>query len=142
MNLIELCPTITIPALKQALIDAFESVYGLKSTPGVLTEADRRRVAELREHYASWDWRFGQKLPFTFRCEGRFAWGGVELQLLVNEGILLSVAVYSDDMDFAFPPALEKALTGCPFSLNALSARLEGVPHGMDVFSLLQQQEI
>ena len=137
VNLTELCPSLTIPALKQALIDAFEEVYGLKSMPRTFTEADRQRIAELREIYASWDWRYGQKLPFTFRCEGRFPWGGVEIQLRVKEGVITEAAVYSDDMDFAFPPALETVLTGCRFRVDALSDALQTVPHGADILGLL-----
>ena len=142
VNLKDLCPAITIPALKHALIDAFEGVYGLKSTPKAFTETDESRIAELRETYANWAWRFGQRLPFTFHCEDRFTWGGVELQLRIDEGVIRQAAVYSDDMDFAFPPALEKALIGCRFALDALAERLQAVPHGADVLSLLQQQEI
>lgn len=137
VNLIELCPALTIDGLKKALVDAFEGVYGLKSEPLPFTEADERRVAELRETYASWAWRFGQKLPFTFRCEGRFPWGGVEIQLQINEGVIQNAAVYSDDMDFAFPPALKAALIGCRFNSAALAERLRDVTHGEDMLDLL-----
>ena len=140
VNLRELCPAITIQDLKKALADTFESVYGLESKPLVLP--DEAPVARLRETYESWAWRFGRRLPFTFRTEGRFAWGGVEVQLRIDEGVIRGVAVYSDDMDFSFPPALEKALMGCRFAPDALSDRLQAVPHGADVLSLLQEQEI
>lgn len=140
VNLKELCPAITIGALKQALVAAFESVYGLKSTPRVFTEADKRRVAALREQYAGWAWRFGQRLPFTYRVEGRFPWGGVEIQLQVNEGVIRQAAVYSDDMDFTFPPALEAALVGCRFDSDALSLAIQRVPHGADILALLKQE--
>ena len=137
VNLRELCPTLTIDGLKKALVSAFEEVYGLKSAPLVLSDA--ARVVELRETYASWAWRYGQRLPFTFRCEGRFPWGGVELQLQVNEGVIQTVAVYSDDMDFSFPPALKKALTGCPFRADALADAVKAVPHGGDILDLLMR---
>lgn len=140
VNLRELCPGLTIEALKKALADAFEKVYGLPTAPKALTDADSARIAELREHYSSWDWRYGQKLPFTLRCEGRFPWGGAELQLQVNEGVVQRAAVYSDDMDFAFPPALEKALTGCRFDPDALGQALTAVPHGADILTLLEQE--
>ena len=140
VNLKELCPSITVDGLKQALMNAFESVYGLESAPRVFAEAEERRIAELRETYSSWAWRFGQRLPFTCRVEGRFPWGGVELQLQIDEGVIRQAAVYSDDMDFAFPPALEKALTGCAFRRDALADRLAAVPHGMDILTLLQQE--
>ena len=140
VNLRELCPDLTIDGLKKALVDAFESVYGLKSASRVLNDADKARIDELREQYASWDWRYGQKLPFTLRVEGRFAWGGAELQLTVDEGVIQRVAVYSDDMNFAFPPALEQALTGCRFDANALGQALGTVPHGEEILTLLEQE--
>ena len=142
VNLVELCPSLTVDELKGALTAAFEAVYGRKSTPRVLTGEDQARVSALRAQYAGWPWRFGQKLPFTFDCEGRFPWGGVEIQLRIDEGVVKQAAVFSDDMDFASPPALETALTGCRFALPALHTALQPVPHGTDVFSLLQQQEI
>jgi len=140
VNLKELCPSITVDGLKKALMNAFESVYGLKSELRIFTEADERRIDGLRETYAGWPWRFGQRLPFTCRVEGRYAWGGVEIQLRIDEGVIRQAAVYSDDMDFAFPPALEGALTGCPLDLSAFRDRLLTVPHGMDILTLLQQE--
>ena len=140
VNLKELCPSITVDGLKQALVNAFESVYGLESVPRVFSEAEERRIAELREQYSSWAWRFGQRLPFTCRAAGRFPWGGVEIQLQVNEGVIRRAAVYSDDMDFAFPPALEAALAGCVFRRETLADRLAAVPHGTDILTLLEQE--
>ena len=140
VNLKELCPDLTIDSLKRALVAAFESVYGRKSAPRGLTETDERRVTELRAQYSSWAWRYGQRLPFTCRIEGRFAWGGVELQLHIDAGVVQNAAVYSDDMDFTFPPTLEKALVGCPFRSDALSDALQTVPHGGDILTLLEQE--
>lgn len=137
VNLKELCPEITVDGLKQALTDAFEEVYGLKSAPRAWTAADESRVAELREQYAGWPWRFGQKLPFTCRVEGRFPWGGVEVRLDVDAGAVRAARVYTDAMDYALAPALEKALTGCPFDRTALAARLKDVPGGADILELL-----
>ena len=142
VNLRELCPALTIDGLKQALVDAFESVYGLKSAPRVLTDTDERRIAELRETYAGWAWRYGQRLPFTCRIEGRFAWGGVELQLDVKGGIIRAAKLYTDAMDHGLAAETEAALTGCRFALPVLEKALQPVSHGADMFSLLQQQEI
>ncbi len=71
---------------------------------------------------------------------GRFPWGGVEVQLCINEGVIRQAAVYSDDMDFAFPPALQAALTGCAFRRDALADRLADLPHGTDILTLLEQE--
>ena len=142
VNLLELCPTLTIDGLKKALVAAFEQVYGLQSAPRRFTEADDKRVQELREIYQSPAWRLGKRFDCTFRCEDRFSWGSVEIELTVAEGRVQRAVVYSDDMDFAFPPALEQALTGCPLNGVDLAQALTSVPHGADILTLLQQQEM
>jgi len=142
VNLVELCPGITVGALKKALVDAFEGVYGHRSATRPLTEADEKRVAELKTVYESWDWRFGQSLPFTWRSEGRFAWGGVELQLIVEEGVVRAARVYTDAMDHSLAARVEAALEGCRFDLRALAKELGSLPQGADILSLLQQQEM
>ncbi len=133
VNLMELCPELTIPALKEALVTAFEKVYGLQSVPRIFTEADQRQVAQLRETYASWSWRYGQKLPFTCRCEGRFSWGGVELQLAADGGIVRAVKVYTDAMDHDLATEAEAALTGRSLRKEDLRQALKGSRLNQDV---------
>ena len=140
VNLKELNPAITVDMLKAAMKQAFREVYDLPlCPPPVLDEA---RIEELAAHYASDAWLFGQKLPFTLRCEQRFPWGGIELQLFVDRGVIQSAAVYTDDMDPETAPTLREALIGCPFSLTALKARIEPLPHARDLIQMLTEQEI
>jgi lipoate-protein ligase A len=142
VNLKELNPAITVDMLKAAMKQAFSEVYGLPlDLPPVIDEA---RVKGLSAHYASDAWLFGQKLPFTFRCESRFLWGGIELQLFVDRGVIQNAAVYTDDMDPALAPKLRTALTGCPFSLAEMRERIETepLPHARDIIQMLTEQEI
>ncbi len=140
VNLKELNPAITVDMLKAAMKQAFREVYDLPlCPPPVLDEA---RIEELTAHYASDAWLFWQKLPFTLRCEQRFPWGGIELQLFVDRGVIQSAAVYTDDMDPETAPTLREALIGCPFSLTALKARIEPLPHARDLIQMLTEQEI
>jgi hypothetical protein len=44
----------------------------------------------------------------------------VQLQLNAKEGIITGAKLYSDAMDWALPAILEKALTGCRFSTEAM----------------------
>ncbi len=142
VNLSELNPAITVDMLKAAMKQAFSEVYGLPiSAPPAIDEA---RVEELTAHYASDAWLYGQKLPFTFRCESRFSWGGIELQLSVDRGTVTDAKVYTDDMDPETASKLRDALLGCPFSLAALQTRIEteSVPHARDIIQMLTEQEI
>ena len=87
-------------------------------------------LRELRAKYASDAWLYGPKLPFTLSVEDRFPWGGIELQLQVEGGVIRAARVYTDAMDETLAPRLEAAFWGCPFRLPALQARLEqsGLP--------------
>ena len=124
VNLMELCPTLSIDGLKKALVEAFEKVYGLKSAPRILTEADTARIAQLRETYASWDWRFGQRLPFTCRAEGRFAWGGVETQLDVDRGPSAPPGSTPTPWTTTWRPGWRQLCSGVPFKGKPCSRRL------------------
>lgn len=142
VNLKELDPAVTVDALKAAMRAAFAKVYGREAEP--YTAIDHARVEVLRALYASDTWLFGHRLPFTFACEARFPWGGVELQLNVDCGAVTNAAVYTDDMNHETAQALQTALIGSPFSLSALSERIEArsVPHARDLISMLSEQEI
>ena len=91
---------------------------------------DEFELSALRAKYASDAWLYGPKLPFTISVEDRFPWGGVELQLKVNEGVIQAAKLYTDAMDETLAPRLEAALTGCSFRLPELQARLaqSGLP--------------
>ena len=123
VNLKELNPAITVDALKAAMRQAFSEVYGLPlDLPPVIDEA---RVKGLSAHYASDAWLFGQKLPFTFRCESRFLWGGVELQICADRGVITDAKVYTDAMDDGLADKLKAALIGCPLRKEAIRQALQ-----------------
>ncbi len=86
--------------------------------------ADEFDLSELTAKYASDAWLYGPKLPFTLSVEDRFPWGGVEIQLNVNEGVIRAAKVYTDAMDETLAPRLEAVLPGIPLRSEALSAAL------------------
>ncbi len=126
VNLKELCPSITVDGLKQALVNAFESVYGLESVPRVFAEAEERRIAELREQYSSWAWRFGQRLPFTCRAAGRFPWGGVEVQLTLRDARIVQARVYTDALDTGLAEAAAARLKGAAYDPASIRQAFSG----------------
>lgn len=142
INLLELSPSLTISSLRAALLDAFGSVYGL---PVQLWEnLDEEAILKLQAHYSSWDWLYGRNIPCTLSCEGRFNWGSVRLELQIDAGFVKNCRVYSDSMDWNVAPAIETALIGCPFRLDALQHKLlDSCPqYGAEVFQLLKEQNI
>lgn len=120
INLCEVRPDLTITLLQNALKDAFGAVYGLPVEVIRSGSLDETAVLDLAEHYRSWDWLYGKKIPFQFSCEGHFTWGEIRLEFQVDEGRIKNCRAYSDSMDWQTAPALEGVLLGCPFHRQSM----------------------
>lgn len=127
-NLSDLNPEITIPALTEALREAFSGEYGpADALP--MAALDAGRLAALEAEYADWDFRLGKALPFDATLEHRFNWGGVTLELSLKGGRVASARVYSDAMDEAMVSTLAPALAGARYENKALGAALRALGH-------------
>ena len=122
MNLSEASSAITVQSLKNALTVAFTKVYGYDYDMIILSEGDKAKIDELRKKYASEEWRFGQKIPFTQTIENRFSFGEVQLHLDVNEGRINAVKVNTDSMDTSVSEKIEEALKGAMYRKEELLA--------------------
>ena len=109
-----------------------------------LAEAYGPDLRALTRRNRSWAWNYGRQLPFTFRCEGQFAWGNLQLHLQVDGGIVRHAQAFSDAMDWEIAPALEKGLANCPFSLPALCQVVADCcpAQGAELCQMLTEQEI
>ena len=94
-NLRELNGEITLDSMKASLTAAFSTVYG-----GAVEKIEVSPDPQLVERYRSWDWNYGQKLPFTFEWEERLALGCVRIEAEVErEKMKVGVQVYSAKLD-------------------------------------------
>ncbi len=125
VNLKELCPEITIPALCEALVGSFGQVYGCRPEPIKEGGIDFSRVKELEAGFASWDWKFGRNVPFSWQTQRRFPWGGVQVQLSVEKGRVADAAIYSDAMEGEFIASLPALLIGRTFDAPSLVQALD-----------------
>ena len=125
VNLRELNPQITIASMKDAMIRAFVKVYDRPMTVITDKDFDHAAIDALRQRNASWEWNYGQKLPFTAELETRFPWGCVQLCMQVENGNVTGARVYSDAMDWQLPERMEALLLGARFEKDAVCARLQ-----------------
>ena len=146
VNLKELCPSLSIERMKEEMLLSFQSVYGLQTEELSEEGFDLDYVNRLQERNASWEWNYGKSLPATFACEERFPWGGVELRLLVEKGMVTEAAVYSDAMEWDIAEILRSALTGCRFSQMQMQEAINGsaLPENIrqDLCGLIEKQNI
>jgi lipoate-protein ligase A len=66
-----------------------------------------KTVPQLNKYYEElkdWDWVFGRTPQFNHQFETRFPWGGVEVHLNSNKGIIEETKIFSDSL---FPPLIE-----------------------------------
>lgn len=125
VNLSSLCEGMTIGSLSEALFDAFTREYGL--APREDAEAvELPGYAELLSRNETWEWNFGAALPFDFQVEKRLSFGELQLCLSLRDGHVVEATAYTDALDVSLAPRLEAALIGCPFTPEALSARVPG----------------
>jgi len=129
INLRELSPSLTIPMLERYMEEAFCRIYGFSAEPIVFSEDAQKQIEQTSKELSSWEWLYGQKLPFSISLEDRFSWGSIQLQLQVNSGKITGVQVYSDAMQWQLAEDVQKVLLGLPFSAdamcNALNENLE-----------------
>lgn len=118
VNLSELNPAITAESLGPRLKDAFIEEYkGADSQFSILNFDDligRPEVRALYEEFASDEWRFGRWRSFTAQHSAQFDWGGVELQLTVDQehGVVTDVQISSDALDLAALDEARRLLIG------------------------------
>ena len=146
INLIELKPDLTVERLAHAMVEAFETVYGLTARELRKTDLDAAEIERRYQRFHSYDWVYGKSVPFSFSCSKRFVWGELTLQFAVENGICADAAVWTDAMDAGFAAPLTDALRGCRFSVSALCERVHSVeactPYADDVCALLRAQDV
>lgn len=118
---------ITPETLSVALIEAAGHAFGAEPEPFDRARLDGAALAERTAFFASHAWRFGRTLPFTHRFDERFAWGGADINLVVEKGLVGDVRAYSDALDADFIGRVEDALRGCRYEARALDAALAAV---------------
>ena len=121
-NLSEYKPGLSIDEMSDALIEAFEEIYGKSDkTWHDVDWMDRDTLLRLYEKYSSWDWRYGETPKFDIEFSERFKWGGVEIGLKLENGRISKAYVYSDAMDEEFIGMLPESLKGCIFVQDSMA---------------------
>lgn len=132
VNLGSLSDSISVDSLSDSLARSFAGDAPVRS---VRINDEIKKDAEF---FASDEWLFGRKIDFTHSFGGRFPWGEIKLCFKVSGGMVEECKVYSDAMDEALAPYIEKAFAHKPFSYDALSKALgENLPEAKDIAELI-----
>ena len=110
-NLQDLNPEVTTDAMRQALRESFEELYGAyeELEPAFL---DNPEVKETYALYSSWEWKFGKSPECETSCSRRFDWGDLEVYRKLNAMHISEIMVFSDMLDAELPGKIEELLLG------------------------------
>ena len=145
VNLKELSPYISIPALSDKLIESFSRYASSNGTEAAepvrvsavdtVIEADGETIplwntspeidtdgsfCTRYQKFASWEWRFGETYPFNATIERRFDWGTVFVEMFVENGTIKNASVSTDAMEADLGEVLSAAIKGVKLSENEL----------------------
>ena len=123
-NLVDYIPDLTLEALKKALREAFEEVYGLTSNECKMEDLDQKEIEMRTKHFSSWDWRFGRKIDFQYEISKRFSWGQMNIQFQVDKGKISDVNVYSASLKPMTIEKLPKYLKGIRYHKKNICSEL------------------
>jgi lipoate-protein ligase A len=110
-NLKALNPEVTTDAMRQALKESFEEIYGEFEELDIKT-LDNQEVKETYDLYSSWEWKFGKSPECETSYRRRFDWGELEIYLKLNAMYISEIMVFSDMLDVELPGMIEKLLLG------------------------------
>jgi lipoate-protein ligase A len=110
-NLKALNPEVTTDAMRQALKESFEEIYGEFEELDIKI-LDNQEVKETYDLYSSWEWKFGKSPECETSYRRRFDWGELEIYLKLNAMYISEIMVFSDMLDVELPGMIEKLLLG------------------------------
>lgn len=129
VNLSELNPDLTIEKMIQYMSESFEEEYGKAEEIIYGTESmDHKILEDLYKKYSSWEWRYGETPKFDIELSQRFQWGGVDIGLQLEKGIIKKASIYSDAMDEQFIESLPAVFEGCLFKSDCIADKIRKTP--------------
>lgn len=124
-NLKNLYPNLSHEDLFEALVQAFCNHYGVEVTPEYISPDNTPNLPGFEKQYAlqqAWDWNFGSVMEFSHHLSERFTWGGIDLHLNVNRGVITEAKLFTDSLVLDPLEVLENALPGKRYEPSEIEA--------------------
>lgn len=99
------------------VIDKFCEMCNTK--PNIITKEDiekSKEICSIIDKYRSWQWNFGETIQYNVKFEKKFKWGLIETEMLINDGYIQNIKLFTDCLineDFS---KLSNNLIGVKFS--------------------------
>ncbi|MBD2779731.1 lipoate--protein ligase A [Xenorhabdus szentirmaii] len=129
-NLSELLPDVTHEKICGGIIEAFfdyfnETVQAEVISPQILP--DLPGFSDVFAKQSSWEWNFGQAPAFSHILDTRFRWGGVELHVDVEQGVINRCQIFTDSLEPAPFELLAEKLVGVVYQPKAVGQMVQQI---------------
>ncbi|AQS52747.1 Lipoate-protein ligase LplJ [Jeotgalibaca dankookensis] len=93
-----------------------------------LTDADWKRVYEIREEYfGNWDWNYGKSPNYAIETRRRFPIGAIDFAFNVSGGKITEAKIYGDFFGLGEIKDVEEALVGTKYTKEALIEKFDSL---------------
>lgn len=114
VNLKEIKNDLNVDVLKNTLIEKFNNIFNTDEIH-YIDENSELKLKQYINKYKSWEWNFGSSPQFDIVFKNRFTWGEVDINIIVEDGVVIDLKVYSDCNDPRFSQNIEVILKGVKF---------------------------
>ncbi len=116
VNLSSLNPDITIESIKAAMIDCFDSEYGVKSESICPTLTDMAYYS----FFADDLWRYGRQGEADIDVNGSFDFGQLRVRLSIKNGMITESELITDAMEYYVFESIQSRMKGLIWSQESL----------------------
>lgn len=147
-NLKQINMEIDTEAVKKALLEAFNEVYGLQALEIKENEINYEEIKSLEEKFSSETFIYGKNMQGDLSLKERFSWGGIEINLKIKGNKIEDSEICSDAMDWQFAELLEEALKNIVFSREDMTKAVKGIKNALaadiykDILGLIENCNI
>ena len=102
-----------IETLKKDLLEALTKVYWLPYEQLVVDNINKEKNEDP-------NWLYRKELESDYSLSNRFSWGELYFKLVIKEGIIVNLTVFSDSMDIEISEIIEKVMINSSFDTSLL----------------------
>ncbi|MDX7999409.1 lipoate--protein ligase [Xenorhabdus sp. Reich] len=129
-NLSELLPDITHEKVCRGIIAAFFEYFGETAKAEIISPQALPDLPGFSDTFAkqsSWEWNFGQAPAFCHTLDTRFRWGGIELHVDIEQGVISRCQMFTDSLDPAPFELLAEKLIGVLYQPKAVGQIIQQI---------------
>ncbi|PHM45697.1 lipoyltransferase and lipoate-protein ligase family protein [Xenorhabdus mauleonii] len=129
-NVSELLPGITHETVCKGIVESFfeyfdETVEAEVISPQSLP--DLPGFSDIFAKQSSWEWNFGQAPAFSHALDTRFVWGGIELHIDVEHGMISRCQIFTDSLEPTPFELLAEKLIGVLYQPEAVGQSIHQI---------------